>query len=158
MIGGARCSTTRTDGAPCKAPALNDGEGLCLWHSERLRDTRLAKSRKGGLRRTVELPAADALTPAKTRELIASISSAVIDGSLDPNTSRSVAYLLWVDRLLRDSEGLDSRMVHLEDQIASLTGAKNGEFRASTAKRRLTSADLRNKVRERLGTKDVTDA
>jgi len=63
-----------------------------------------------------------------------------------------------VDRLLRDSEGLDSRMVHLEQQIASLTGAKNGEFRPSNGTRRMTAEELRNKVRERLGTKDVTDA
>jgi hypothetical protein len=150
-----RCRTTRTDGAACKAPAMTNGEGLCIWHSERLRDARLAASRKGGLRRTVELPSAEALTPAKTRELIASLSSAVVDGSLDPNTSRSVAYLLWVDRLLRDSEGLDARMAHLEGQIASVRIGKNVGQQTTGVGRPSTGSELQRKARERFATRSV---
>lgn len=131
---------------------MNNGEQLCLWHSERLRDARLAASRKGGLRRTVELPSAEALTPAKTRELIASLSSAVVDGSLDANTSRSVAYLLWVDRLLRDSEGLDSRMAQLEAQIASLRTGKNVAHQATNGRSHMTSSEMRRKARNRFVT------
>ena len=92
-----KCKATRTDDAPCRAPALDDGEELCLWHSERWRDVRLANSRKGGLRRTIELPSAEALTPAKARELLAAASSALLSGSLDANTVRSLAYALMVD-------------------------------------------------------------
>src|SRR5437762_4082805 len=124
---------------------MTNGEGLCLWHSERLRNARLAASRRGGLRRTVELPSAEALTPAKTRELIASLSSAVVDGSLDPNTSRSVAYLLWVDRLLRDSEGMDARMAQLEGQIAALQTNKNVQRRVSGGRNPASLSELQRK-------------
>jgi hypothetical protein len=147
-----KCKATRTDDAPCRAPALDDGEGFCLWHSERLRDMRLAKSREGGLRRTIELPSAEALTPAKARELLAAASSALLNGSLDANTVRSLAYALMVDRQVRSTEEMDARMAELEQQLAAMTGVKNGEFRPANGQhlvRRLSGDDLRRKARDR---------
>jgi len=146
-----KCKATRIDGAPCQAPALDDGEELCLWHSERWRDVRLAKSREGGLRRTIELPSAEALTPAKARELLAAASSALLSGSLDANTVRSLAYALMVDRQVRSTEEMDSRMAQLEEQLAAMTGIKNGELRpmGQNGYRRLSGDDLRRKARER---------
>jgi hypothetical protein len=150
-----QCKSTRTDGSPCKAPVLGDGEGMCLWHSERWHDMRIANSRKGGLRRTVELPSAEALTPAKTRELLAAASSALLNGSLDANTVRSLAYALMVDRQVRSTEEMDARMAQLEQEISALTRPKDGELRSGNGHRRMTSEELRNKVRQRLGTRNV---
>lgn len=150
------CKATRTDDAPCRANALDDGEGLCLWHSERWRDVRLAKSREGGLRRTIELPSAEALTPAKARELLAAASSALLNGSLDANTVRSLAYALMVDRQVRSTEEMDSRMAQLEQQLTAMSGTKNGEFRSAYG-RKADMQELRRKVRERFTTEQNGD-
>lgn len=147
-----KCKATRTDDAPCRAPALDDGEELCLWHSERWRDVRLAKSRQGGLRRTIELPSAEALTPAKARELLAAASSALLNGSLDANTVRSLAYALMVDRQVRSTEEMDSRMAQLEEQIAAVGGGKNGELHPANGRlrfRKVDMSELRRKARDR---------
>jgi hypothetical protein len=147
-----KCKATRIDGAPCRAPALDDGEGFCLWHSPVWREVRLATSRKGGLRRTIELPSAEALTPTKTRELIASMLAALLEGSIDANTVRSTAYALMVDRQVRSTEEMDSRMAELEQQLAAMTDVKNGEFRPANGQhvvRRLSGDDLRRKARDR---------
>lgn len=126
-----KCPVIRPDGSACKSAPLHDKEanGMCLWHSERHREARLASSRKGGLRRTIELPSATPLTAERTRELIASVSESVVSGSLDPNTARALTYLLGLDRQLRDSEGLEARLAELEAQISN-HGAVKG-FKSS---------------------------
>jgi hypothetical protein len=147
-----KCKATRTDGAPCRAPALDDGEGFCLWHSDRLRDQRLDRAREFGLRRTIQLPSAEALTPARTRELIASMLAALLEGSIDANTVRSTAYALMVDRQVRSTEEMDSRMAELEQQIAGMTRIKNGEYRSTNGQnglRKVSADDLRRKARDR---------
>lgn len=118
-----KCPATRPDGSECKAPPTDDG--MCHWHSERHREARLASSRKGGLRRTVELPSEEPLTAEETRELVASVSRAVVKGSLDANTARSLTYLLSLDRQLRDSEALEKRIAQLESQLESVAAIPN---------------------------------
>lgn len=118
-----RCTAKRTDGAACQAPGIDGGE--CFWHSEIHRAAQRAAAQKGGLRRTIELPSSPALTPEKTRELIAAASEAVVRGALDPTTLRSLGYLLSVDRQLRDSEALNTRMAELEAQLESVTALPN---------------------------------
>ena len=120
-----KCPATRADDTPCKAWATADG--FCFWHSAAQRSAVLAAARKGGLRRTIELPSAPALTAERTRELIASVSESVVAGSLDPNTARALTYLLGLDRQLRDSEGLEVKVAELQAQISRLVGVKGFE-------------------------------
>jgi hypothetical protein len=157
-VAGQKCTATRTDDSPCRAAALDDGEGLCLWHSSRYRATRLANAQKAGQqswtahrnpRPTVELPSAEALTPTKTRELIASMLAGLLDGSIDPNTVRSTAYALMVDRTVRDSEGMEARMAELEAQLATMSRLPNSPHRSIRGRSHQSLAELLTK-RDRL--------
>ena len=124
MAKAKQCGANRADGSPCGAHALEDGTGMCLWHSERYKATRLENAAKGGRKPHVDLPRADKLTPERAREFIARLSAALIDGSLDSNTARSLTYMLQVDRQLRDSEAVERRMTQLEAQIAAIDGGR----------------------------------
>jgi len=137
----------RPDGSACKAPATDDGK--CHWHSERHREARLESSRKGGLRKTIELPSAPALTAERTRELIASVSESVVAGSLDPNTARALTYLLSLDRQLRDSEGLETRLDQLEARMVDVAAVK-GSFSSSDKPRLKRVSDVK-RVSDRHG-------
>lgn len=133
---------------------MTDGEDLCVWHSERWRDMRLANSGKGGSKRTVELPSAEALTPARTRELLAAASAGLLNGSIDGNTVRSLAYALMVDRQVRSTEQADLRLAELEERIAELMTSRNGGFRSTNGRspvRRVSTDDLRRKARAAFG-------
>lgn len=84
---------------------------------------------------------------------MAAASSALLNGSLDANTVRSLAYALMVDRQVRSTEEMDARMAELEAQLAAMTGAKNGEFRSANGRslfRKVDADELRRKVRDQL--------
>lgn len=148
---GAKCTAIRADGSPCRAAALlNDEDGTCLWHSERLRDMRLSNARKSRPKRTIELPSANALTPTKTRELLAAASAALLNGSIDPYTYRSLAYGLMVDRHIRSSEQVDSRLAELEEQVESI-GTGRRPASGSNGHRRETAESLRAKRDQLIG-------
>ena len=110
------CSATRTDGAPCRAPAMESG--LCYWHDPATRTARREASARGGSRRTVDLPARDALTPALAREILAGVIEAVLSGALDPTTARTVAYVLQVEGRLREGSELEARIDVLERELS----------------------------------------
>ena len=112
------CAAHRADGSPCRAPAIADS-GICMWHDERFKETRLAASARGGRKPHVELPQAEALTPERARQFIASLCAGVVGGSVDPNTARSLTYMIQVNRQLQDSEAVERRLDELERQIAS---------------------------------------
>jgi len=111
----AGCKSKRSDGSECMATSIMS-DGNCWFHSEQFREARLRAAQKGGLRRTVELPAAEALTPEGTRNLLAAVSAAMLEGSLDASTARAVGYLLSVDRQLRETDVLENRLAALEQQ------------------------------------------
>jgi hypothetical protein len=97
----------------------------------------------------VELPSADALTPTRTRELIASLLAGLLEGSIDPNTVRSTAYALMVDRTIRDSEGMEARMAELEAQLATFSRLPNSGQRPASIGSHQSLSGLRAK-RDRL--------
>ncbi len=106
------CSATRTDGAPCRAPAMETG--FCFWHDPQSRAARRSASSRGGSRKTVELPSREPLTADRCRELLAGVVEAVLHGSLDQATARTVGYLLQVEARLREGGEIEARLAVLE--------------------------------------------
>ena len=109
------CRATRTDGAPCRAPAMESG--LCFWHDPQSRAARRSASSRGGSRKTVELPSREALTPERCRELLAGVVEAVLSGAVDATTARTVAYILQVEARLREGGELEARLAVLERHL-----------------------------------------
>ena len=117
----ATCKATRSDGEPCQAQAVN-GSGFCYWHDPERRAEMLEASRRGGARRTVELPEAEPLTAEKARALLAGVVEAVMSGALDPGTARTVGYLLQIEGRIREGHDLEKRVAALERALAERTG------------------------------------
>ena len=82
------CNATRTDGQPCQAPVVEEG-GFCFWHDPNRRQEMIEASRRGGSRRTVELPEVEPLTPERARTILAGVVEAVGTGALDAATART---------------------------------------------------------------------
>jgi len=74
----------------------------------------LEAAKRGGSRRTVELPEAEALTPSRARRLLAGVVEAVVANTLEAGTGRTVGYLLQVEARIRESHELEERVEELE--------------------------------------------
>jgi hypothetical protein len=109
----AECKAKRTDGTPCRAQALCEGE-FCFFHDPDKRSAMVEASRRGGARRTVELPEAAPLTPERARAILAGVIEAVASGALDAPTARTVGYLLQVEARIREGHDLEKRVEALE--------------------------------------------
>lgn len=109
----AECKALRSDGSTCHAPAM-DGTGLCFWHNPAMRAARIEASRQGGGRRAVELPEAEALTPARVRAILAAMIEAAVSGAMDSGTARAVGYLLQIEAKIREESELEQRVIALE--------------------------------------------
>lgn len=109
------CTAIRADGSSCRAQAMTGSTScLCFWHDPGSREKMLEASRKGGARRAVELPEAELLTPEKARAILAGCVEAVVNGSLDSTTARTVGFLLQVESSIRQGSELEARVGALE--------------------------------------------
>lgn len=117
------CKAHRTDGGPCRANAMTESE-FCFWHDPRRKRDLERAARRGGSRRTVELPDCDALTSARARRILAGVIQAVLDRSLEAGIARTVGYILQVDSRVREGEELEQRVEALERALE-----QNGDVR-----------------------------
>ncbi len=65
----ADCKAQRTDGSKCQAHALRGGD-FCFFHDPDSRTSMIEAARKGGTRRTVELPECAPLRPERARAIL----------------------------------------------------------------------------------------
>ena len=72
-------------------------------------------ARRGGERRTVELPESESLTPERTRGILAGVVEAVASGAMDSTTARTVGYLLQIEARIREGHDLERRIMALEE-------------------------------------------
>ena len=109
----AKCTATRPDGSPCRAQAMK-GKGLCFFHDPESRDSLIEAARRGGARRTVELPENPLLTPARARGILAGVIEAAVSGAIDNATARTVGYLLQIEARICEGHDLERRIDALE--------------------------------------------
>ena len=107
------CTATRADGLPCRARALVGAEH-CFWHEPSRRKDMLAAARKGGARRTVELPEVEELTASQARRILAGMIEATLTGELDAKTAKAVGYLLQIETRIRESDEMERRLQEVE--------------------------------------------
>ena len=109
----AECEALRTDGSKCRAQALR-GRTLCFFHDPASRARMIEAARRGGERRTVELPEGAPLTPQRARGILAGVIEAVASGAVDSATARTVGYLLQIEARIREGHDLEKRIESLE--------------------------------------------
>ena len=90
------------------------GSDFCFWHDPTSRESRLEASRRGGSRRTVELPEAELRTPERARSILARVIEATASGAMDSATARAVGYLLQIETRIREGHDLEKRIEALE--------------------------------------------
>ena len=73
----------------------------------------LEASRRGGSRRTLQLPTETPLEPVEARSILASVLTAMLNGALDCNSARGAAYILQVESKIQGQE-LERRVATLE--------------------------------------------
>ena len=71
-------------------------------------------ARRGGERRTVELPEGAPLTPERARCILAGVIEAAASGAMDSATARTVGYLLQIEARIREGYDLEKRVEALE--------------------------------------------
>lgn len=71
-------------------------------------------ARRGGARRSVELPEGAPLTPERSRAILAGVIEAVASGAVDSATARTVGYLLQIEARIREAHDLEKRIESLE--------------------------------------------
>lgn len=108
------CKAVRSDGSPCRAHALRTSE-FCFFHDPNERSALIEATRKGGSRRTVEIPEGEPLAPERVRAIISHLVEAIIAGAVDAPTVRAITYILRLDNRLHETEALEERISDLED-------------------------------------------
>jgi len=106
----------RSDGTPCRAHALRGGD-ICFFHDPDKRADLIQATRKGGLRRSVEIPEGEPLPPDRIRGIIAHLLEAIAAGAMDAPTARALTYLLRVDNRVHETECLEQRIADLENFV-----------------------------------------
>ena len=109
----AQCKGLRTDGSECRAQALG-GRTLCFFHDPDSRGRMIEAARRGGERRTVELPERVPLTPERARGILAGVIEAAASGAMDSATARTLGYLLQIESRIREGHDLERRIAALE--------------------------------------------
>jgi hypothetical protein len=74
-------------------------------------------ARKGGARTSLNLPVSQSLETSQARGVLASVLEAMLKGALDPNTARTAAYILQVERKIAEGEALEDRLSTLEELL-----------------------------------------
>ena len=109
----AQCKGLRADGSKCRAQALR-GRKRCFFHDPDSRARMIEAARRGGERRTIELPESALLTPERTRAILAGVIEAAASGAMDSATARTVGYLLQIEARIREGHDLERRIEALE--------------------------------------------
>ena len=112
--GRQRCRGEKPDGTACKAQAL-PGSEFCFFLDPDRREEVVEAARKGGSRRTVELPEGDLLTPEKARRILSGVISGTLAGRIPDSTARTVGYLLQIEAKVREGHDLENRVEALEE-------------------------------------------
>ena len=111
-----RCKGTLPDGSRCRKVAL-DGEDYCHLHSQNpaRASARREAARKGGsVPRRPILPAREALTVEKSRQLLSAASEMLLEGKLSCSAARALSNLLATDQKLSEYGELMERIEKLE--------------------------------------------
>ena len=91
------------------------GVDFCFWHDSGAQTDMLEASRKGGARRSIELPEVNPVEPEEGRRILAGLVEGVISGAVSPAKAKSVGYLLNLnEQILKDSE-FQRRLNRLEE-------------------------------------------
>ena len=113
------CQAARSDGGACGAPP--GPEGLCFWHDPAQHQEMVEAASKGGSRarygRYLDLPMSQPLEASEARGVLASVLEAMLKGALDPNTAKTTAYILQVERKIAEGEALEERLSTLEELL-----------------------------------------
>ena len=107
------CVAARADGLPCRARA-QVGSDYCFWHDPSRREDMLEAAKKGGSRKTIELPEVDELTASQARRVLASMVETTLKGELDARTAKAVGYLLQIEAKIRESDDMERRLREVE--------------------------------------------
>ncbi len=78
------CQATRSDGGACGAPSGT--EGLCFWHDPTRRQAMVEAARRGGARKSLDLPVGQPMAAVEGRGVLASVLKALLEGALDART------------------------------------------------------------------------
>jgi len=111
---GQPCKGKKPDGTPCKGQAL-PGSEFCFFHDPARRGEVVEAARRGGSRRSIEIPEGELLTPEKARRLLAGVIFGTLVGEIPEGVARTVGYLLQVDARVREGDELEKRIAALED-------------------------------------------
>ena len=108
-----QCKGEKPDGTACKAQPLPDSE-FCFFHDPDRREEVVEAARKGGRRRTIELPEGDLLTPEKVRRILSGVIAGTLAGEIRDSLARTVGYLLQIEARIREGHDLENRLDALE--------------------------------------------
>ena len=120
LLSKGACEALRSDGGTCGAPP--GPEGLCFWHDPAQRQEMVGAARKGGARKSLDLPVSQPLAAEEGRGVLASVLKALLEGALDAGTARAAAYILQVERKIAEGDALERRIAALE---AAMGGQKS---------------------------------
>ena len=115
LLSKGACQAARSDGGACGAPP--GPEGLCFWHDPAQHQEMVEAARKGGSRTSLNLPVSQPLETSQARGVLASVLEAMLKGALDPNTARTAAYILQVERKIAEGEALEDRLSTIEELL-----------------------------------------
>ena len=113
------CKAIRSDGTVCRAHALRGGD-YCFFHDPRKRAAVIRAGRKGGARRSIELPEGEPLDPDRIRGIISYLIEAIASGAVDAPTARALGYVLRVDNRVHETHCLEQRLAGLERIVKGL--------------------------------------
>jgi len=115
----SECKAVRADGTTCRAHALRGGD-FCFFHDPDKRGALIQATRKGGARRTIELPEGEPLSPDRIRGIIAYFLEAIAAGAVDAHTARALGYVLRVDNRVQETHCLEQRLCELEEMVKGM--------------------------------------
>ena len=113
------CKAVRSDGTPCRAHALRTGD-FCFFHDPRKRSALIRAARKGGARRSIEIPEGEPLHPDRIRGIISHLVEAIVAGAMDAPSARALGYVLRVDNRVHETQCLEQRIRDLENLVKGL--------------------------------------
>ena len=74
----------------------------------------LEAAKKGGGRKTIELPEVEELTAGHARRILAGMVETTLKGELDAKTAKAVGYLLQIEARIRESDEMERRLREVE--------------------------------------------
>jgi hypothetical protein len=120
-----RCSSSRSDGGPCRAAAM-PGRDRCIFHDPEAAERRQEGRREGGRIRSQPRatlpPERDRVVVASAKDVCKLLSDTIHEvrtGQLDPKIANAVGYLASVMVRALQAGELEDRMAALEAAVRS---------------------------------------